>query len=89
MSNKITFVSLLLLSLCFISCKKQYSCQCATTIQSPGYYPYTVSSLQKIDTKTTKKRAETICSHSEKQLQKNTINYKNGSETVTTSCALK
>ena len=73
----------------FYACKKQYSCQCSTTIQSPGNYPYTVSSIQKIDTETTKKRAELICSHSEKQLQKNTIDYKNGSETVTTSCAVK
>jgi hypothetical protein len=84
-----TLFSLVLASIFLFSCKKQYSCQCATTITSPGYNPYTVSSLTQIDTRTTKKRAETICSHSEKQLQKNTIDYKNGSETVTTSCAIK
>ncbi len=88
MKKYLLFASLLA-SVCLFSCKKQYSCQCATTITSPGYNPYTVSSLTKIDTRTTKKRAETICAHTEKQLQKNTIDYKNGSETVTTSCALK
>lgn len=73
----------------FASCKKQYSCQCSTTFDEPGYYPYTVSSNEPIDSKTTKKRAEQICSHSENQLHKNTLNYKDGSETVTTSCAVK
>lgn len=88
MKKYLLFASLLA-SVCLCSCKKQYSCQCATTITSPGYNPFTVSSLTQIDTRTTKKRAETICSHTEKQLQKNTIDYKNGSETVTTSCAIK
>lgn len=71
------------------SCKKQYSCQCSTTFEKPGYYPYTVSSVEPIDTKTTKKRAEQICAHSEKQLNENSLDYKSGSETLTTSCAVK
>ncbi len=83
------FIVLIAAGLFNYSCKKQYSCQCSTTIQSPGYYPYTVSSLKAIDSKTTKKRAQQICSHSEKQLHKNTLDYKNGSETIITSCAVK
>lgn len=73
----------------FVSCKKQYSCICTTTFDKPGYYPYTVSSKEPINSKTTRKRAEEICTHSEKQLYKNTLDYKSGSETVTTSCAVK
>lgn len=88
MKKHLLFIGLLA-GFLFSSCKKQYSCQCASTIESPGYLPYTVSSVQKIDTKTSKKRAEEICAHAEKQLHKNTLDYKNGSETLTTSCALK
>lgn len=71
------------------SCKKQYSCQCSTTYSKAGYYDYTVSSVEKINTKTTKRRAEAICAHSEKQLNENSLDYKSGSETLTTSCAIK
>jgi hypothetical protein len=88
MKQQVLFIALFI-SVFTFSCKKQYSCQCATTIESPGYNPFTVSSIQKIDTKTSKKRGEEICAHTEKQLHKNTLDYKNGAETVTTSCALK
>jgi hypothetical protein len=74
--------------ICF-SCKKQYSCQCSSTYEKPGYYPYTVSSVKPIDKKTTKKRAEQICAHSEKQIFKNNTDYKAGDETLTVSCAVK
>lgn len=87
MLKKYFFLSALSICLCFVSCKKQYSCQCATTFSSPGYSPYTVSSIEKIDKKTTKKRAEQICSHAEKQIADNDENYT--TETVSTSCAIK
>ena len=77
----------LVISICITFCKKQYSCQCSTTFSSSGYSSYTVSSLEKINGKTTKKRAEQICSHAEKQMANNDKNYTSG--TVTTSCALK
>jgi hypothetical protein len=83
---------LFLLTIClfsFISCKKQYACQCSTTYQKPGQYSYTVSSLQNIDSKTTKKRAQQICAHAEKQLDQNSQDYKAPSETLRTSCAVK
>lgn len=82
-------MALVLTGLFFTSCKKQYSCQCTTTIHSPGYSPYTVSSVTKINSKTTKKRAAQICAHSEKQLNENTENYTNPTESLTTSCAYK
>lgn len=87
MYKKHFLLSTLSISLFFISCKKQYACQCSTTFSSPGYSPYTVSSLEKIDKKTTKKRAEQICSHAEKQIADNDENYT--TETVSTSCAIK
>jgi hypothetical protein len=82
-------LSVLLICLSFVSCKKQYSCQCSTTYNKPGSYNYTVSSIEKIDSKTTKKRAEQICAHTEKQLHKNSLDYKSVSETLTTSCTVK
>jgi hypothetical protein len=89
MSIKTLLITSIAISTCLISCKKQYACQCATTYSSPGYSPYTVSSVKNINEKTTKKRAKEICDHSEKQLNENSLDYKNGSETLTTSCALK
>lgn len=87
MIKKTLLLSCLAFCVCFTFCKKQYSCQCATTFSSPGYSAYTVSSLEKIDKKTTKKRAELICAHAEKQIANNDKDYTSG--TVTTSCALK
>lgn len=72
-----------------VSCKKQYSCQCSSTYEKPGYYPFTVSSVEAINKKTTKKRAGEICAHSEKQILKNNTDYKAGDETLTVSCAAK
>lgn len=84
------FVALISAGLLFVSCKKQYSCQCATTFTKTGYSPYTVSSVAPNKTKTTKKTAEQICRQTEKQLQKNDQDYTSGvSEKVTVSCALK
>jgi len=86
------FLCLALISTGFFltSCKKQYSCQCATTFEKTGYMPYTVSSLEANKTKTTKKTAEQICAQTEKQLTKNHQDYISGSsEKVTVSCALK
>ncbi len=73
----------------FASCKKQYSCQCSTTYQEPGYNSYTASTVVKIDKKTSKKRAEQICAHSEKQMYKNNDDYVGPSGKLTTSCAVK
>ena len=82
-------ILLLFIGACFVSCKKQYSCQCGSTFEKPGYYPYTVQSVRVIDKKTTKKRAEQICEHAERQVQKNNDDYAGPSETVKTSCAVK
>lgn len=71
------------------ACKKQYSCQCSTTYEKPGYYPYTVSTIQEIKGKTRKRRAEQICAHAEKQMFANHTDYKSGDETLTVSCAVK
>ncbi|MES2568387.1 MAG: hypothetical protein V4565_16045 [Bacteroidota bacterium] len=87
--KSIYFPIVLTAGLFVISCKKQYSCQCSTTFESPGNYPFTVSSVEAIDKKTTRRRAGQICSNSEKQLHENSLNYKYGSETVTTSCSVK
>lgn len=89
MKKRFILLSIALTGLFFASCKKQYSCQCSSTFEKSGYYPYTVSSIEPIDSKTTKKRAEQICAHSEKQLNENSLDYKSGSETLTTSCAVK
>lgn len=89
MTNKL-FIPILIAGSIFISsCRKKYSCQCSITIEKPGYYPYTTSEVQEIDQKTTKKRAEEICSNSEKQLYKNTDDYTGPDEKLTTSCAVK
>lgn len=82
---------ILLLIIVFLlqSCKKNYSCLCTITFESPGYYPFVTSTVKEIDQKTTKKRAETICSYTEKQLYSNTSDYKNPSEKLTVVCAVK
>ena len=85
--KKIIIIFAAVLTSGIISCKKQYSCQCSTTFSSPNYSPYTVSSVENIDKKTTKKRATQICSHAEKQMADNAENYTSG--TVSTSCAIK
>ena len=82
-------IGIVAMALIFSSCKKQYSCQCSVTIEKPGYYPYTTSTVTKIDKRTTKKRAEEICAFSEKQLYKNTDDYSTPDEKLTTSCAVK
>lgn len=89
MLKKISVLCLLIVCIAFTSCKKQYSCQCAITIQKPGYYPYSQSIITPINKHTTKKRAEEICAFSEKQLYKNTDDYTGPDETLTTSCAVK
>lgn len=71
------------------SCKKEYSCQCSTTYGKTGYNSYTVSSVQQIDKKTTKKTAERICAQAEKQIRLNDVDYKTELETVSISCAVK
>lgn len=83
---QLTVTGLLILT---VSCRKQYSCQCSTTYEKPGYYPYTVSSIEPIDKKTTKKRANVICAHAEKQITNNNSDYKSADETMTVSCAVK
>ena len=88
MLNKKLFV-FIVTTFSFISCKKQHACQCSTTYEKSGHYSYTVSSVENIDSKTTKKRAQEICAHAEKQLDQNSADYKAGDETLTTSCALK
>lgn len=85
--NSTIFLVILLLTL--QSCKKNYSCLCTITIESPGYYPLVTSTVKKIDQKTTKKRAETICGYTEKQLYSNTDDYLNPSEKLTVVCAVK
>ncbi len=89
MIKHLTQLSIVFLLILGTSCKKQYSCQCSTTFEKPGYYPYTVSSVEPITKKTTKKRASQICAHAEKQILKNNTDYKEGNETLTVSCAVK
>lgn len=89
MSKKNSFLLACCALTFLISCKKQYSCQCSSTYEKPGYYPYTVSSVEPINKKTTKKRAEQICAHAEKQILQNNTDYKAGDETLTVSCAVK
>ncbi len=82
-------ILLLFVATFFVSCKKQYSCQCSTTYEEPGYSAYTASTVVAIDSKTTKKRAGQICSHAEKQMYKNNDDYTSPSGKLTTSCAVK
>lgn len=77
------------ISLCLGSCKKKYSCLCSTTFTATGYSPYTVSSTKELDSKTSKKTAERICSQTEKQLGQNHKDYLIGNEKVSVSCAVK
>ncbi|MES2760786.1 MAG: hypothetical protein V4677_01215 [Bacteroidota bacterium] len=87
--KKLVLLVFLFSTMLSTSCKKQYACQCSTTYEKQGSYNYTVSSVENIDSKTTKKTAKRICDHTEKQLDKNSADYKSGSETLTTSCAVK
>ncbi|MBI3520908.1 MAG: hypothetical protein HY062_16335 [Bacteroidetes bacterium] len=87
--KKCVLLAFLMAGLGFASCKKTYSCQCSTTLSKTGYDPYTVSSVEKNDIKTTKKTAEKICAQTEKQLTSNDADYISGNEQVTISCAAK
>ncbi len=89
MTTKTLLIPFLFFILLFQSCKKQYSCLCTVTIEEAGYYPFVTSTVKKINEKTTKNRAKTICDHTEKQLYKNTDDYKNPSEKLTVVCAVK
>ncbi len=89
MLKKSFLFALITTSLCLVSCKKERSCLCSTTFTSTGYSPYTVSTTEKMDSKTTKKTAERICAQTEKQLGKNHVDYLSGNEKVSVSCALK
>ncbi|MBK8367990.1 MAG: hypothetical protein IPL10_11355 [Bacteroidetes bacterium] len=89
MLKKSIVLTLAITSFCFVSCKKERSCLCSTSFTATGYSPYTVSTTEKIDSKTTKKTAERICAQTEKQLGKNHTDYISGNEKVSVSCALK
>jgi len=89
MIKKILLLSIIITSFCLGACKKERSCLCSTTFTSTGYSPYTVSTTKEIDSKTTKKTAERICTQTEKQLGKNHTDYISGNEKVSVSCALK
>jgi hypothetical protein len=89
MIKKTLLLAITFTSLYLVSCKKERSCLCSTTFTSTGYSPYTVSTTEKLDSKTTKKTAERICSQTEKQLGKNHTDYLSGNEKVSVSCALK
>jgi hypothetical protein len=73
----------------FSACKKQYSCQCTTRYEKPGYYPFSATSIEPLTEKTTKHSAEKFCAHAEKQLTKNHEDYKSADETLEVSCAVK
>lgn len=89
--KKFIFISFLFFtSNLFISCKKEFSCQCVSTFEAPGYYPYTISSNKKVEGVKTIKKAKNVCLYSEKQISKYMEEeIKKPSETHTTSCAIK
>lgn len=89
MLKKTSLLFALSLCLCFVSCKKHHACQCVSTFTKAGYNSFTVSSIENIDKKVTKKRGGQMCLQAEKQMQKNHEDYISGNEKVTVSCALK
>ncbi len=83
------------ISICFLlfistSCLKKHSCQCSVTYTKSGYSPFTTSTVEEIEEKCSKKRAERICKYTELQIEKNlSAGHKAANETISTSCAIK
>jgi hypothetical protein len=88
----------LILVLFLVSCKKKYNCSCSTTIIDTYYYSqaYHVSETKPMSKKMTKKEAEAVCEHEEKNINDTYMNLFTNSGTqssygmsATTVCKIK
>lgn len=76
-------------SLLMISCQKNYSCKCTTTVFAQYYYPYETESIEKLPKRCSKKKATQICNNAAKQVQANARLIINDNYQVNTKCELK
>ncbi|MBS1637372.1 MAG: hypothetical protein JST26_15760 [Bacteroidetes bacterium] len=90
MQLKRIFPMTLVVVVALSSCRKSHSCQCSVTLEKQGYYPYTTSTVQAIDGKTSRRKADKICAYTEKELDHSVrLGQATAGESVTTSCAVK
>jgi hypothetical protein len=71
------------------SCRKSYSCACATTIEEPGYIPYKTLSNVKIAKNTSEKKALKICESTAKQMQANAKLIFSSSYKIKAACTIQ
>jgi hypothetical protein len=87
-TTKTTLTALsLFLMLGFISCKKQYSCSCKTTISTTGYSSST-ESKESYSLKLKEKQAKAACDNTEEILSKQVKDQQQGLST-SVACELK
>lgn len=79
--NKTLLFAIFATSIIFVSCKKNYTCDCTVTIEIPIFGTTTTSSSTSI--KDTKKNAKSACTDAENQLKAEVGND------GTASCELK
>lgn len=62
------FMLLMVSSVLFMACKKDYTCKCTASVNVPGFGTISADTTYVIN-KTTKKKAKNTCADSEKQLK--------------------
>ena len=63
-------ITLLLITL--VSCNKDYSCKCTTTLSQDGYYPKKTETIEAVKKNTSRKKAIQICKNTQTQMQATT-----------------
>ena len=97
MKKVILLIAVFVVSGMAISCKKSYSCACRTIFTVSGSDPETLTRVEPLTEKMTKKQAKAACAQAEKQMSDNNtiINYglsspSSGVEvTVLSTCSLQ
>ncbi|MBL7934935.1 MAG: hypothetical protein JNM51_03905 [Bacteroidia bacterium] len=85
----ILFHTIALLSIILVSCNKDYSCKCTTTLSQEGYYPKKTETIEGLKKNTSKKKAIHICKNTQAQMQANTRLLFPDYIDVATKCELK
>lgn len=87
--KKIVYYIIASLSITVISCNKNYSCKCTTTLSQEGYYPKKTETIEALKNNISKKKAIHICKNTQAQMQANTRLLFPSYIDVGTKCELK
>lgn len=87
--KKTIFYIIAIVSITVVSCNKDYSCKCVTTLSQDGYYPKKTETIEALKKNTSKKKAIHICKNTQAQMQANTRLLFPSYIDVGTKCELK